>query len=165
MRRFSLIAFAAALFAAPALAEKLTVEQLNAYMAVAPAAPEGWTRADRAGNYSSDRASTFSLTYTSADGSKRFLFTIIFSKENADQNRDLLKDARRRDMFGMTLEKIKGRDALAKKPDNKNKSMATYLVVIAESRSVSITESGGEIDRAILKAFLETADFDAIAKR
>lgn len=166
MRRLASIAAAAVaiLAATPALAERLTVEQLNAFMAVAPAAPPGWTRANRAGNYSSDRASTFSVAYTSGEG-KRFVFTITFSKENTDQNRELLQDARRREMFGMTLEKIKGRDVLAKKPANKNRSIATYLVVIAEKRSVSISESGGEVDRAVLKAFLETVDFDAIAKK
>jgi hypothetical protein len=163
MIRIISLAAAAMLAAAPAFAEKLTPDQLNAYMAVAPAAPQGWTRADRAGNYSSNSASTFSVTYTAEDG-KRFMFTIIFSKDQAEQSRDLMKDPKQADRWGYTVGKIKGRDALVKKPDSKNTS-ANYLVVISDSRSVSVMEMGPGVDRALLKGFFEAVDFDAIAKK
>ena len=164
MRRFMVIAASAALLASPARAERLTHEQLHAYFALAPAAPAGWKRADRGAPQSSELTSNLGVTYTSEDGSKRFGFVITFSEDNADHNRTLLRDAKKRDTWGYRLEKIRGRDVLVKKTPEAHAS-STYLTVLSDKRLVSIIEFTPGIDRAVLKAFFETIDFDAIARK
>ncbi len=156
--------FAVGMTLTPAQAEKIPDDRLEGFMAVMPAAPAGWTRGPQIGAYSSDSASTATATYRSGDG-KEFSFVITFSARNIEQNRELLKDKDDRDRFGMNAEKIKGRDALVKKPDNGNKLMATFLIVLSDTRAVSLNDLNGNVDVAIMKAMLEAADLDAIAKR
>lgn len=164
MRRIMAIATSAGLLASPALAERLTHEQLHAYYALAPAAPAGWKRADRGAPHSSDLTSNLGVTYSSEDGGKRFGFVITFSKDHADHNRVLLRDAKKRDTWGYRLEKIKGRDVLVKKTPETHAS-STYLTVLSDKRLVAIIEFTPGIERAVLKAFFETIDFEAIARK
>lgn len=160
-------AFSAALAfsgVAPSSAENVPADKLQALADVMPAAPQGFTRQPRLGTYSSASASTATATYESEDG-KGFEFVVTFSADSAKQNREVLKDKSQRDMFGVEPGKVKGRDALVRKADNKNASVAVFVVVLSDRRVVSITDSFGNADPAVLRAVLESADFDAIAKR
>ncbi|MBL0901580.1 MAG: hypothetical protein IBJ17_23160 [Reyranella sp.] len=81
------------------------------------------------------------------------------------QDRDLEKDKAQRDMFGMEARRIGARDGLARKPTNTNASVAVFVVVLSDNRVVSITDSFGTTDPALLRSVLEATDFDAIARR
>jgi hypothetical protein len=163
--RIALIAgFLAVAAAAPATAENVPADRLQALADVMPAAPKDFTRQPRLGTYSSASASTATATYEAEDG-RAFDIVVTFSAENVKQNRDLLKDKAQRDMFGMDAQKIKGRDGLARKAANKNASVAVFVVVLTDSRVVSVTDAFGTTDPAVLKAIVEATDFDAIAKR
>lgn len=164
LRRVSAAAAMAAIAAAAAWAEKVPESRLKEFEALMPAAPDGYTRGSPMGLYSSDSASSVTATYKSADGSKSFSIVVTFSKANAKQNADMMKNASQMKMYGMEATKIKGRDALARRADNKNKFAALYLVVLGE-RIVSATDSSGTGDPAVIKATFEKADFDAIAKK
>jgi hypothetical protein len=157
-------AFLAIAAAAPATAENVPADRLQALADVMPAAPKDFTRQPRLGTYSSASASTATATYEAEDG-RAFSIAVIFSAENAKQNRELLKDKAQRDMFGMDAQKIKGRDGLARKAANKNASVAVFVVVLSDSRVVSATDAFGTTDPVLLKAVVEAMDLDAIAKR
>ncbi len=159
----SAIAFAALAFASAALAEKVPESRLKEFAALMPAAPEGYTRGEPMGLYSSDSASSVTATYKSNDG-KSFSIVVTFSKDNAKQNAELLRNASQRKRWGFDAVKIAGRDALARSADNKNKFAAIYLVVLGE-RIVSATDSSGTADHGVVKAVFEKADFDAIGKK
>lgn len=159
-----LTGFLAVAMAAPSAAENVPADRLQALADVMPAAPKDFTRQPRLGTYSSASASTATATYEAEDG-RAFDIVVTFSAENAKQNRDLLKDKAQRDMFGMDTQKIKGRDGLARKAANKNASVAVFVVVLTDSRVVSVTDAFGTTDPAVLKAIVEATDFDAIAKR
>jgi hypothetical protein len=145
-------------------AENVPAERLQALADVMPAAPAGFTRQPRLGTYSSASASTATATYEAEDG-RAFGVVVTFSAENAKQNRAVMKDKAQRDMFGVEPMKLKGRDGLARKAGNKNDSVAVYVVVLSDSRVLSVTDAFGTTDPAILKAVLESADLDLIAKR
>lgn len=157
-------AFLAIAAATPATAENVPADRLQALADVMPAAPKDFTRQPRLGTYSSASASTATATYEAEDG-RAFDIAVIFSAENAKQNRELLKDKAQRDMFGMDAQKIKGRDGLARKAANKNASVAVFVVVLSDSRVVSVTDAFGTTDPVLLKAVVEAMDLDAIAKR
>lgn len=154
----------AAFAATAAVAEKVPESRLKEFEALMPAAPGGYTRNPALGTYSSDSASSATATYKSADGSKTFSIVVTFSKDNAKQNADIMKNASQQKMFGMEATKIKGRDALARRADNKNKYTALYLVVVG-NRIVSATDLTGTADPAVVKTTFESIDFDAIAKK
>ena len=163
--RMALLATCLALSAvAPSAAETVPADRLQALADVMPPAPPGFTRQPRLGTYSSASASTATATYEAEDG-RAFDIVVTFSKENARQNRDLVKDKAQRDMFGMDALKMKGRDGLARKAANKNASVAVFVVVLSDSRVVSVTDAFGTTDPAVLKAIVEATDFDAIARR
>lgn len=149
---------------APALAENVPPDRLQALADVMPAAPRDFVRQPRLGTWSSPSASTATATYEAEDG-RAFSVVVTFSAENARQNRDLLKDKTQRDMFGMDARKIGGRDGLARKPSNTNASVAVFVVVLSDNRVVSINDSFGTTDPALLRSVLEATDFDAIARR
>lgn len=157
----AILAFAAA---AQVSAENVPADKLQALADLMPAAPQGFTRQPRLGTYSSASASTATATYESEDG-KGFEFVVTFSADSAKQNREVLKDKSQRDMFGVEPGKVRGRDALVRKADNKNASVAVFVVVLSDRRVVSVTDSFGNADPAVLRAVLESADLDAIAKR
>ncbi len=148
---------------ATATAEKVPEDKLKDLASVMPAAPQGYARNPALGVYSSDSASSATATYRSSDG-KSFSIVVTFSKTNAKQNADMMKNPTQLKTFGYDVTKVKGRDALARKPENKNKFSALYLVVLGE-RVVSATDSTGTADPAIVKAVFESIDFDAVAKK
>lgn len=154
----------AATAAIPARAENVAAERLQSMGDVMPAAPRDFVRQPRLGTWSSPSASTATATYEAEDG-RAFSVVVTFSAENARQNRDLLKDKTQRDMFGMEARKIGGRDGLARKPSNTNASVAVFVVVLSDNRVVSVTDSFGTTDPALLRSVLEAIDFDAIARR
>lgn len=162
--RVSAAGVVAAAIASAAWAEKVPESRLKEFEALMPAAPEGYTRGSPMGLYSSDTASSITATYKSADSSKSFSIVVTFSKANAKQNADMMKNASQLKMYGMETTKVNGRDALARRADNKNKFTAIYLVVLGE-RIVSATDSSGTGDPAVIKATFEKTDFDAIAKK
>lgn len=147
-----------------ALAENVPADRLQALADVMPAAPKDFTRQPRLGTWTSPSASTATATYEAEDG-RAFSLVVTFSAENARQNRDLLKNKAQRDLFGMELRKIGGRDGLARKANNTNASVAVFVVVLSDSRVVSVTDSFGTTDPALLATVLEASDLDAIARR
>lgn len=150
--------------AAPSSAEKVPEARLKEFASVMPAAPAGFKRNEAMGFYSSDSASSATATYKSDDGKSSFSIVITFSKANAKQNADMMQNASQLKTWGFEVVKVKGRDALARRADNKNKFAAILLVVLGE-RIVSATDSSGTADPAVVKAVFESVDFDAVAKK
>lgn len=156
-------ALAAVFAASAAMAEKVPESRLKEFAALMPAAPDGYTRGEPMGFYSSDSASSVTATYKSNDG-KSFSIVLTFSKDNAKQNAELLKNAAQRKRWGFDAVKIKDRDALARSAENKNKFSAIFLVVLGD-RIVSATDSSGTADHGVVKAVFEKVDFDAIGNK
>lgn len=149
----------------PSRAEQVPEATLKGFAAVMPPAPAGYTRNEAVGAYSSASASTVTATYKSADGTKSFSVVVTFAANIAKQNKDMLTNKSQQNMFGMQVEKVKGKDVLVRKPENKNKFTALYLVVLTDIRMLSITDATGTTDPAVVKAVFEAADWDAIAKK
>lgn len=160
-----ILAAALALGPVPAAkAEKVPEDRLKSFADLMPKAPEGYTLQPQLGTYSSDRASSVTATYKGPDNAS-FIIAVTFSKDTAKQNCDIMKSTASLRMWGYDTGKIKGRDALLRKPDNANKFAAIYLVVLDDTRMVSATDPGGKADLQLVKATFEAVDFDAVAKK
>jgi len=161
------VALLLVLLAAPAnaRAEQVSAERLREFMTLAPPAPPGWARSEKPYVSSNPRESIFAVTYSAMDG-REFRFGIVFSKERADSQRLLVRNFAQHKAAGIEIVKIKGRDAMAATPDATLKgAVPVYSVVVSPTRIVAITDRSASIDREMLRAMLESVDFDAVARK
>jgi hypothetical protein len=136
--------------------------KLREFIPFFPAAPDGYTRSEQPGVYSADDGSTISYMYT--NGPKMFSIVIGFSNARVSEDEEMMGDESKRNMFGFDLTTVAGHQALSAK--QRNSSRSDFLVVVSNSRSVSIMPSSSDLpDKALVQQVFEKIDFMAIANK
>jgi len=141
---------------------KVEEAKLREFIPLFPAAPEGYERAPDPGVYVSDTQSTISYLYRK--GEEMFAVTFVFSNKNTEENLKMMADPQTLKTWGFKVVDVAGRKALS--AEQRGLGKADYLVVVSNSRNVTISPSSNTLpDPAVVKKVFEGIDFAAFAAK